>query len=114
MQNKRTKRARKTSRIGIIQTHIRNNLKNYVIVTIIFLVGVVLGVLFINNATEVKQEEISSYINSFIDKTKNNGNNDYIKLFINSVKMNLSIALLLWFAGLTVIRSICSIWYYMF
>lgn len=38
MQNKRTKRLANYRGRGIIQTHISNNLKNYVIVTIIFLI----------------------------------------------------------------------------
>ena len=79
-----------------------NNLKNYVILTIIFLIGVVLGVLFINNVNEVQKEEISTYITEFTEKLKGNASIDYIKLFMSSVKQNLLIALLLWFAGLTV------------
>lgn len=102
MQNKRTVSMRNKQRRGIIQTHIINNLRNYVILTIIFLIGVILGVIFINNANEVQSEEISTYIIEFIEKIKGNANIDYIKLFMSSVKQNLLIALLLWFAGLTV------------
>lgn len=65
--------------------------------------GVVAGVLFINNANETEQEEISTYIMDFTDKTKNDVSIDYTKLFINSVKNNLWLAICLWFAGLTVI-----------
>ncbi len=103
MQNKRTRNSRGYTKTGLIQTHIRNNIKNYFIITIVFLVGVILGVLFINNVSEAHGEEISNYINSFIDKTKDNASIDYTKLFISSINKNLSLALLLWFAGLTVI-----------
>lgn len=103
MQNKRTRRSNGNQGTGIIQKHIMNNLKNYIIITIIFLVGVSLGVLFINNASVEKGEEISSYINNFLEKTKENASIDYIKLFMSSVKTNISLAILLWFAGLTVI-----------
>ncbi len=101
MQNKRTRTS--NPKIGLIQTHINNNLKNYVIVTIIFLVGVILGVLFINNVNKTQSEEISGYINNFIEKTKDNASIDYIGLCMSSLKNNLSLAILLWFAGLTVI-----------
>ena len=101
MRNKRTRIS--NPKIGLIQTHINNNLKNYVIVTIIFLVGVILGVLFINNVNDTQSEEISSYINNFIEKTKDNASIDYIGLCMSSLKNNLSLAILLWFAGLTVI-----------
>jgi len=103
MRNKRTRIQRNHEKIGVIQTHIKNNLRNYIIVTIIFLCGIILGVLFINNANEVQGEEISNYINEFVGKTKDNASIDYIKLFISSIKNNLSFALLLWFSGLTVI-----------
>lgn len=42
MQNKRTTRLRGNPKPGILQTHVMNNLKNYIIVTIIFLIGIVL------------------------------------------------------------------------
>lgn len=70
--------------------------------------------LFINNVNQTQGEEISSYINNFIEKTKDNANVDYIGLFLRSIKKNLSFALLLWFAGLTVIRNTCCIWRNMF
>lgn len=38
MQNKRTRVQRNYEKRGILQTHVANNLKNYIIVTIIFLV----------------------------------------------------------------------------
>ena len=101
MHNKRTKTSKPN--IGLIQTHISNNLKNYVIVTIIFLVGVILGVLFINNTNVNQSEEIIEYINNFIEKAKDNESIDYIGLCMSSLKNNLSLAILLWFAGLTVI-----------
>ncbi len=101
MHNKRARISKPN--IGLIQTHISNNLKNYVIVTVIFLVGVVLGVLFINNVNNAQSEEISGYINNFIEKTKDNASVDYIRLCMTSLKNNLSLAILLWFAGLTVI-----------
>lgn len=65
--------------------------------------GVILGVLFINNAKQGEEQEISTYINNFIEKTKNNASVDYTRLFLNSAKNNLLLAFILWFAGLTVI-----------
>ncbi len=62
-----------------------------------------IGVISINNLNEEEGKEISTYINSFVDKTKNDATIDYTRLFISSIKNNLSIAACLWFAGLTVI-----------
>ena len=62
-----------------------------------------MGVLFINNADSNEEQEISSYINGFLEQTKSDANVDYGKLFMSSLRNNLALALLLWFAGLTVI-----------
>ena len=59
--------------------------------------------LFINNTPIEEQQEIGTYITSFVEKTKNDWKIDYTSLFISSVKNNLWIAICIWFAGLTVI-----------
>lgn len=53
-------------------------------------------------------EEISGYIFSFLEKTKDDASIDYAGLFWTSIRQNLSLALLLWFAGLTVIGAFAS------
>ena len=70
----------------------------------------VLGVLFINNANDTQGEEISGYINCFIEKIKENTDIDSFRLLIETLKKNLSVAIILWFAGLTVVRCCCSLW----
>lgn len=65
-----------------------------------------IGVLYINNTNEAQANEISEYIGTFIYKTKENASVDYMKLLFDSIKQNLSLALLLWFAGLTVVGVI--------
>ncbi|MCI8397442.1 MAG: stage II sporulation protein M [Clostridia bacterium] len=63
----------------------------------------IIGVLFINNVEQEEQEEISTYINSFIEKSKSDTNINYTKLFFSSIRNNITLAIILWFAGLTVI-----------
>ena len=63
----------------IIKEHVLNNSKEYIIVTLIFIIGIFLGVLFINNTKENQITEISSYINNFTDKMKNTDNINNIK-----------------------------------
>lgn len=105
MQNKSKMRAKKYigEKTGIIQRHIINNLKNYVLILIIFFIGIILGVLFINNTNETQQEEISGYINTLLDDTKKDISINSIDLFLSSIKKNLGLVCILWFAGLTVI-----------
>ena len=106
MQNERIKKQTRRINNGIVKNHIENNFKYYIIVTIIFIVGVVLGVIYINNANNIQAKEISNYINDFINKIKENTSVDYTKLLIDSIKQNLILALILWFSGLTVVGVI--------
>ena len=87
----------------IILSHIENNIKEYFIVTIIFIIGIVIGVIFINNTTEEQSSEITTYIGSFVDTIKQDKNIDSLALLKDSIKKNCVLAVFLWFMGSTVI-----------
>ena len=93
---------RKVHIMDILKTHITNNLKEYIIVLLIFLIGIFLGVMFINNAKETQQNEIQNYINTYIENCKNGDIESSNGLIIN-IKENIILACLLWFAGTTII-----------
>ena len=93
---------RKVHIMDILKTHITNNLKEYIIVLLIFLIGIFLGVMFINNAKEAQQNEIQNYINTYIENCKNGDIESSNGLIIN-IKENIILACLLWFAGTTII-----------
>ncbi len=105
--NRRFKRhigSKKSSRTKeIILSHIQNNIKEYFIATIIFLIGIVIGVIFINNTSETQSSEIISYINTFINGIKENQEIDELALLKDSISKNCVLAILLWFIGSTVI-----------
>ena len=97
---------KKNKRLNIketILTHISNNGKEYILVTLIFIIGIFLGVMFINNAQEAQISEISSYFNNFIDKLKNNEELDNFTLLKTNLLDNIILAITLWFFGTTVI-----------
>ena len=97
-------KTKKRTRIGkFIIDHIQNNLREYVIITIIFLIGVFLGVLFVNTVQEEQKNEITTYLNSGIQELKNQGNINKNALLIESFKENSVLAFSLWFAGTTII-----------
>lgn len=102
--NRRYRGKRKESRFKeIILSHIENNIKEYLIVTIIFLIGIVAGVIFINNASENQSSEISEYITSFTQNLKDNKDINSLLLLKDSIKKNIVLAIFLWFMGSTVI-----------
>ena len=94
---------RKNSEIkNAILKHIYNNIKVYITLLIIFLIGLILGIIFINNMKQEGQTEISSYITNFINSLKENNLIDKGALLKKSIKFNLLTAFLLWFSGSTV------------
>lgn len=95
---------RKNSRIKeILISYLKNNIKEYSIVMIIFLIGLVFGVIFVNNAGKNQIGEITSYINDFVSNLKNNIEIDKAQLLKDTLISNFLLALELWFVGSTVI-----------
>lgn len=88
---------------GIVLQHIKDNLKSYLLVAIILLIGIVLGVLFVNNLQDGQSQEVQSYVDEFVTSLQNGTSIDTGKLLKNSIKNNLILAVVMWFAGSTVI-----------
>ena len=59
--------------------------------------------IFVNNANETQANQISGYINNFINSIKENYQISTKELLKNSIINNVGIAVLLWFLGSTVI-----------
>lgn len=93
-----------------LKQHILNNKKEYIIVVLLFLVGLFSGVFFVNNIQENQKLEISSYLNNFIEKMKTTENLKYADLLKNSTGQNILLAIMIWFFGTTVIRHSGSFW----
>ncbi len=88
---------------NIILNYIKENIKTYLILLIIFFIGLILGVIFVDNASEPQANQISSYINNFINSIKENYQISTKDLLKETVINNVSIAVILWFLGSTVI-----------
>lgn len=103
---------KKNKRLNITNTiyqHIKNNNKEYIVVTLIFIIGIFLGVMFINNTQEKQMSEITTYLNNFIERLKTIENLENIKMLKTSILENTIFGILLWFFGTTVIRNTNSI-----
>lgn len=88
----------------ILVEHINSNLKEYLILSIVFIIGVMAGVIFINNSNEQSKKEISGYVNGFIDTIKDeNYEIDKWKLTKISILENLKTVGIIWLAGSTIV-----------
>ena len=98
-QEKRTKKII----FKTIKNHIQYNKKQYAIVAIIFLIGLIIGVSFINNIDSSSNENTSKYILNFIEALKTNYQIDKINLLKSSIINYLIVAIIIWFMGSTVV-----------
>lgn len=104
MSRVRLRNLNKKSKIGTILTnHIINNKRGYLIVIILFFIGLISGVFFINNAKDTKIEEINTYLNELVNKVRTYENIDLFDLLKQSVISNFIIVVLLWFGASTII-----------
>ena len=94
-------RKRKKDIKNIIKNDVLNNAKSYFIVIVIFVIGIFLGVMFINQTKD--KSEVETYINTYVDETKSIQNRDYFWELQKDIRSNIALVLLLWFAGTTII-----------
>lgn len=97
-----SKRKQKENR-NVILKHIKNNLKEYISVIIVFLIGIVLGVILLNNSNDIQKQELNSYVNDFVTQLNSGISIDKFQLLKNVLLNNLIIVIGLWFIGSTVI-----------
>ena len=95
---------KKTSRVTeVIKNQILENLKAYIVVSLIILIGITLGVIFINNMSEAQTQDIQTYLESFTSALKNGKTLNNGELLKKSLGGNLLLVYLMWFVGSTVI-----------
>lgn len=87
----------------IILDYINKNAKIYLILLILFFIGIILGICFVNNTNEAQANQISSYINNFVNNLKSNYEISKVDILLQTIKNNFIIILILWFLGCTVI-----------
>ena len=87
----------------ILKKYIINNYKEYILVFLLFIIGIFIGVMIVNNCSDIQISEVSTYINNFITKFKQLENINNTELIVSSIKNNFILAVIIWFAGTTVI-----------
>lgn len=93
------KHKKKNTITPILINHIQNNAKDYIILLLLFLIGIILGIVFINNSSEQQKGEISTYIYSFIDSIQEEQTVNISELIKDSLIQNGVLSVILWFSG---------------
>ena len=84
---------------------LKNNSKEYLLVIIIFIIGMFIGVMLVNNTSVENQQIIENYILNFIEKFKSIANLDKLNLLTTSIKDNIIFNTLLHFILLKIYLS---------
>lgn len=100
----RRKSEKKRSKIiDVLIEFVKNNLKEYIIITLVFLIGIFLGVMFVNNLGEEQKVEIITYLETYIEAFKQTDSSSNITLLQNNIKDNIILTLIIWFIGSTIV-----------
>jgi stage II sporulation protein M len=103
IRRKKMKRDKRIKLLEMLKEHVKNNKKEYMIVALLFVIGIFLGVLFINHIQEGQKTEITEYFNTFTEKMRSMETINSMALLKNSMGQNIILAIVLWFFGTTVI-----------
>ena len=88
---------------NLIVEHVNSNLKEYIIVFVIFIVGIIIGMALLQNLSDTQKNELSGYMYSIIDSLKEQTEIDTIALLKNSILNNIFLSVIMWFVGSTII-----------
>ena len=84
--------------------HIKLNIKDYFRLSVILIIGVLIGAFQVNGANEGCKNEVKGYINSIFGAIKSEGFEvDRIQLMKENIGSNLKLLAMVWISGTTII-----------
>lgn len=88
---------------SVLFEYVKKNKAEYIVVTAFLIIGIIAGMVFINNADSEKVNEIISNVAYIQGIIKENDGIDKITLLSNCLKQNILLIVLIWFIGCTII-----------
>lgn len=90
---------------SVFSYYLKNNKKSFFMLMLLFCLGIMGGIAFINHANEIQTEEICSYVNSLKENIKNSDDINKTLILTQSIKQNVAFVMLIWFLGCTILGS---------
>lgn len=90
----------------VLKDYLVRNKKNFIIIIILFCIGIGVGIFFVNNSNELQKNELNEYIGNLILKIKDSNSINNFNLLGLSIKENVFSILIIWFLGCTIIGGI--------
>lgn len=87
---------------GVLKTHVVSNKKEYLIIALMFLIGLLSGVVFVNNIGNEEFEVLEVYFNNFIENSET-ASLEFSEIIKESLKNNMAYGLAICFFGTTII-----------
>lgn len=91
----------------ILRKHLEENYKTYLIFIIVFILGIFIGIITLNNSNDEQKTAISSYINEFIEVSKSS-KVDYTQMLKSSISKNFKFIIITIILDLSMFRLIAS------
>lgn len=88
---------------SVLFEYVKRNKLEYITVIVFLILGIIAGILFINNADSEKVNEIINNVSYIEELIKQQNEIDKMQLLINCLKQNILFVLLIWFIGCTII-----------
>ncbi len=88
---------------SILLEYVIKNKKNFIVITIIFCIGISIGIFLINNSNENQKLELNTYIGELVKNIKESDSINKMDILFLSIKQNVSFILIIWFLGCTII-----------
>ena len=86
-----------------IEEYIKNNIYNYILIILVFIIGIFAGIIVVNNFSNDKKEIINNYISAFFENFNNLNDINQNKLLLNALLNDLILTIILWVAGTTIL-----------
>ncbi len=85
--------------------YVKNNKTGLIVLVIVFLIGMMAGITFINHMNENQMYEISDYVNSLTDNIKSSAGINKTVILTQSIKQNVLFVSIIWLLGCTLLGS---------